>query len=55
MMAKTSKALAKLAADYLNFTPVELTGRAVLDPIKLVADIRKLAASVLRQAEAGEK
>lgn len=54
MMARTSKALAKLAADYLNLTDTELAGKAVLDPTALLRDIRKLAASVLRQAESSE-
>ena len=49
--AKTSKALAKLAADYLNLTDTELAGKAVLAPAALLRDIRKLAASVLRQVE----
>ena len=55
MMARTSKALAKLAADYLNLTDTELAGKAVLDPAALLRDIRKLAASVLRQVEADSK
>ena len=55
MMARTSKALAKLAADYLNLTDTELAGKAVLDPTALLRDIRKLAASVLRQVEADSK
>jgi len=54
MPAKTSKALAKLAADYLNLTDTELAGKAVLAPAALLRDIRKLAASVLRQVE-GDK
>ncbi len=50
-MAKTSPALAKLAADYLNLTEPELVGRAIYDPEKFLRDVRKLAASVLRQVE----
>ncbi len=52
-MAKTSKALAKLAADYLNLTDEELRDRVTdtLMQAKLLKDIRKLAASVLRQVE----
>lgn len=52
--AKTSKALAKLAADYLNLTKEELLYKSVVSPGKVIADIRKLAASVLRQAESSE-
>lgn len=57
-MAKTSPALAKLAADYLNLTDEELRDRVTdtLMQAKLLKDIRKLAASVLRQVEGdGEK
>ena len=50
-MAKTSKALAKLAADYLNLTDTGLARKALLAPAALLRDIRKLAASVLRQVE----
>lgn len=53
-MAKTSKALVKLAADYLNLTDTDLAGKAVLAPAALLRDLRKLAASVLRQAESSE-
>ena len=53
--AATSKALAKLAADYLNLTDTELAGKAVLAPAALLRDIRKLAASVLRQVEGDGK
>lgn len=54
--ARTSKALAKLAADYLNLTKEELLYKSVVSPGKVIADIRKLAASVLRQVEGdGEK
>lgn len=49
--AKTSKAL---AADYLNLTKEELLYKSVVSPGKVIADIRKLAASVLRQAESSE-
>jgi hypothetical protein len=54
MPAKTSKALAKLAADYLNLTDAELAGKAVLAPDALLKDIRALAASVLRQVESSK-
>ena len=54
-MAKTSKALGKLAADYLNLKDTELAGLAVLTPAALLRDIRKLAASVLRQVEVAGK
>ena len=53
-MARTSKALAKLPADYLNLTKEELLYKSVVSPGKVIADIRKLAASVLRQAESSE-
>lgn len=53
-MARTSKTLAKLAADYLNLTKEELLYKSVVSPGKVIADIRKLAASVLRQAESSE-
>lgn len=54
--AKTSKALAKLAADYLNLTLEELVDRATdtLMQEKLLKDIHKLAGSVLRQVEGSE-
>lgn len=49
--AKTSKTVARLAADYLNLTEAELVGKAVMDPAAFLRDVRKLAGSVLRQAE----
>lgn len=52
-MAKTSKALAKLAADYLNLTTDEVIEEATIRPTTFAKNIRKLAASVLRQVEAG--
>lgn len=54
MPAKTSKFLAKLAAGYLNLTKEELLYKSVVSPGAVIADIRKLAASVLRQVE-GDK
>jgi hypothetical protein len=51
--SKTSKATARLAADYLNLTLEELVDR-VTDTLmqeKLLKDIHKLAGSVLRQVE----
>lgn len=50
-MAKTSKALAKLAADYLNLTKDEVLELASIRPATFASDIRKLAGSVLRQVE----
>ncbi len=45
--AKTSKTVARLAADYLNLTEAELVGKAVMDPAAFLRDVRKLAGSVL--------
>jgi len=45
MPARTSKSLAKLAADYLNLTKEELLYKSVVSPGAVIADIRKLAAS----------
>lgn len=55
--SKTSKATARLAADYLNLTLEELVDR-VTDTLmqeKLLKDIHKLAGSVPRQVESSEK
>ncbi len=54
-MARTSKALAKLAADYLNLTDHEAIELATIRPKSFAANIRKLAASVLRQVEGDGK
>lgn len=50
-MAKTSPALARLAADYLNLTSDEVIEEATIRPAGFAKNIRKLAASVLRQVE----
>ncbi len=54
-MAKTSKALAKLAADYLNLTVDDVQYLYDTSPAVFAKNIRKLAASVLRQVEGDGK
>ena len=53
--AKTSKALAKLAADYLNLTVDDVQYLYDTSPAVFAKNIRKLAASVLRQVEGDGK
>ena len=50
-MAETGKGVARLAADYLNVTAGELTGLSPEAAAVRANEIRKVAASALRQKE----
>jgi hypothetical protein len=48
-MAETSDEMSKLAARYMRFTPGQLAVEVRSRPEALASDIRRMAASLLRQ------
>ena len=50
-MAQTSDQTSKLAARYMRYTPGQLAVEVRSRPEDLAADIRRMAASLLRQDE----